>query len=243
MGILDQLRQEVNQKKSSEQLERGQKQQREQAYKEQILPKMQQIFKYMQELVEHLNYLELPVQVESYSSRFPRLGSMTQKDYIISTDAYGGLADINKLMQINLNFYCAGKGAFEYIVQGKAAVEKEIAYLHSKHLSAENQKIVGINNEEAARFQVQRLIPVRLRFEVDYDNSLIKVIINNYIDFLNYTESWQVADINEDFLDLVARFLLRKDSEFIKPEISDEQRDKLRRKLAAIKKAEDQRAS
>ncbi len=64
---------------------------------------------------------------------------------------------------------------------------------------------------------------------------LSKVIINNYRDFSIYTESWEAADIDADFLDLVARYLLRKDSEFVKPEMSDEHREALRKKLAAIK--------
>ncbi len=174
MGILDQLRKQAGQKKSSEQQQLDQKQQREQAYKQQILPKMQELFKYLQELVEHLNYLEIPVQVENYSARFPQLGVLAQKHYKISTDGYGGFADIAKLMQINVTFFCEGDGNLQYVVHGKSAIEKEIAYLHIKNLTAKSQKMPGINNEEAAKFLVKRLIPVRLRFEVDYDASLIK---------------------------------------------------------------------
>ncbi len=66
MGILDQLRKEADQKKSSEQQEIDQNKLCEQNYKAEILPKMQEIFSYMQELVKYLNYLEVPVQVEDY---------------------------------------------------------------------------------------------------------------------------------------------------------------------------------
>ncbi|NOR79627.1 MAG: hypothetical protein GQ529_02145 [Methyloprofundus sp.] len=238
MGVLEQLRKEADQKKSSEKLQLDEKLYREHAYKTQVLPKMQELFKYLKELVEHLNYLEVPVQVENYSLRFPNLGTLAQKDYKISSDGYGGFADINKLIQINVTFYCVGEGEFKYVVNGKAAIEKEIAYLHVKRLSARTQKMPGLNNEETAKFFVKRLIPVRLRLEVDYDNSLIKVIINNYSNFSTYTEPWQPADINDNFLDVLARYLLRKDSEFIKPEISDKHREELRKKLAQIKKTE-----
>ena len=240
MGVLDQLRKEADEKKSSERQEVDQKQQKKDAYKKQILPKMQELFKYLQELVDHLNYLDVPVQVENYSLRFPNLGTLAQKNYKISTDGYGGFADIDKLLHINVTFFCVGEGVFQYVVHGKASIEKEIAFLHIKHLSVKTQNMPGIDNEEATKFFVKRLIPVRLRFEVDYDASLIKVIINNYANFSIYTESWQAADINDGFLDVVARYLLRKDSEFIKPEISDAHREALRKKLAAIKKTEGQ---
>lgn len=235
MRILDQLREEAEQKKHSEQQEMDQKQEKKYVYSSHILPKMQKIFIYLQELVQHLNYLEIPVQVENYSSRFPKLGTLTQNNYKINTDGFGGFSDIEKLMHINVTFYVVGKGGFEYTVYGKSAIEKEIAFLHASRLSSETKKMPGIRNEEAAIFFIKRLIPVRLRFEVDYENSLIKVVINNHTDFSTYVESWRAEQIDSEFLDTVARYLLRKDLSFVKPEISDEHREVLRKRMAKIK--------
>ncbi len=243
MGVLDQLRKQADQKKSSEQQQINQQQQIEFIYKNQILPKMKEIFKYLQELVEHLNYLEVPVQVEDYSSRFPKLGTLSQKDYKISTDGYGGFADIEKIMHINVTFFCVGSGEFQYVVVGRTVIEQEIAFLHAKMLSVKTQKMPRVNtNEETAQFSLKRRIPVRLRFEVDMDNSRINVIINNHNNFSNYTESWRAEDIDDAFLDVVARYFLRKDTELIKSEISDEYREVLRKKLAKIKKHEGRRS-
>ncbi|OQK16903.1 hypothetical protein AU255_03090 [Methyloprofundus sedimenti] len=238
MSILDQLRKEADEKKNSEQQQVDLEQLQAQRYKTEILPKMQEIFKYMQELVKYLNYLDVPVQVKEYSSRYPQLGSLMQKDYRISTDSFGGLADIDKLKHINITFYCEGEGTFEYVVRSKTDIEKEIAFLHSKRLSNKTHRVPGHKNEDILKFLVLRKIPVRLRFEVDYEKSLIKVIINNYSQFSIYTESWQAEAIDHDFLDAVTRYLLRKDSEFIKPDITDEERNSLRKKLAKIKKTE-----
>jgi len=238
LSILDQLRKEADEKKTFEQQKLDLKQVQAQRYKIEILPKMQEIFKYMQELVKYLNYLEVPVQVIDYSSRYPQLGSLMQKDYRISTDGFGGLADIDKLKHINITFYCEGEGIFEYVVRSKADIENEIAFLHSKRLSNKTQRVSGHKDEEALKFVVLRKIPVRLRFEVDYEKSLIKVIINNYANFSIYIESWQPDAIDHDFLDLVTRYLLRKDSGFIKADITDEERKALCKKLARIKKTE-----
>lgn len=239
MGVLEQLRKEANQKKSTQKQELNQTQQCELNYKRLILPKMQEIFNYLQELVDHLNYLEVPVLVEEYTPRFPKMGVLAQKDYKISTDGFGGFADINKIMHINVTFNCVGEGEFHYLVSGKGAIEKEISFLHTKRLTVNVQKMPGkINKEETAKIFVKRSIPVRLRFAVDYENSAIHVVINNYSDFSLYTESWQAADMDADFLDVIARYLLRKDTEFIKPEISDEHREVLRKRLAKIRKSE-----
>jgi len=240
MGVLDQLRKEADQKKISEQQTVDQQAHRYKHYKTKILPKMQQVFKYLQELVAHLNYLEVPIQVESYSDRFPRLGTLMQKEYKINTDGYGGFSDFNKLVQINLTFYCIGKGELEYNVQTKSAIEQENAFLHAKRIPSKMHRLGGVGGEESARFVVTKKIPVRVRFEVDYEQSQIKVMVNNHTDFSVYAEVWQVEDIDDAFLDTLARYLLRKDSEFIRLDITDEYRDKLRNKLQSIKHNEEQ---
>ena len=66
-----------------------------------------------------------------------------QKDYRISTDGFGGLADIDKLKHINITFYCVGEGEFEYAVRGKADIENEIAFVHAKRLTTRTQRISG----------------------------------------------------------------------------------------------------
>jgi len=147
LSILDQLRKEADEKKTSDQQKVDLKQLQAQRYKIEILPKMQEIFKYMQELVKYLNYLEVPVQVKDYSSRYPQLGSLMQKDYRISTDGFGGLADIDKLKHINVTFYCEGEGTFDYVVRGKVDIENEIAFLHSRRLSNKTQRVPGHKNE------------------------------------------------------------------------------------------------
>ncbi len=240
MGVLDQLRKEVDQKKLSELQTVDQQALRSELYKTQVLPKMQQVFKYLQELVAHLNYLEVPIKVESYSDRFPRLGTLMQKEYKINTDGYGGFSDFNKLMQINVTFYCIGAGEFEYNVHTKLAIEQENAFLHAKRIPSKMHRLGGASAEESARFVVTRKIPVRVRFEVDYEQSQIKVMVNNHANFATYAEMWQPEDIDDAFLDTLARYLLRKDSEFISLDITDEYRDMLRNKLQSIKHNEEQ---
>jgi hypothetical protein len=239
MGVLEQLRQEANQKKSAEQQEVDLVQQREQLYQTQILPKMQEVLKYLQELVEHLNYLEVPIQVENYSAKYPKLGALAQKHYKINTDGYGGFVALDKLQHINMTFYCEGTGELQHMVHGKAAIEQEVAFLHNKRLTSKiNRTAKNINGEEAANFSILRKIPVRVRFVVDYEQSRIKLLINNYEDFSVFAKSYAAEDINSEFLDELARYLLRQDNNFIKLEITDEYRENLRKKLQTIKQVE-----
>jgi len=240
MGVLDQLRKQADQKKSSEKQEIDQSKKRDHTYKTEILPKMQEIFQYIQELVEHLNYLEVPIQIEHYSHRFPKLGMLSQKDYKLNTDGYAGFADIDKLMQINMTFYCVRSGSFHYTVKTKTAIEQEVAFFHAKRLKTKILRVPSTGGDEAAKFIVERIIPVRLRFEVDYDQSKIKVMINNHTNFSSYAESWTASQIDAKFLDTLARYILRQDNDFISLGMTNECREQLRKKLARIQKNEEQ---
>lgn len=96
----------------------------------------------------------------------------------------------------------------------------------------------SVHGDEFAQFSIVRKIPVRVRFVVDYEQSLIKLLINNYENFSAFSESYVAEAINTEFLDQLARYLLRQENTFIKVEMSDEYRDGLRKKLQTIKQAE-----
>ncbi len=239
MGVLEQLRQEAGQKKSSEQQGVDLGQQREQLYKTKILPKMQEVLKYLQELVEHLNYLEVPIQIENYTAKYSKLGVLAQKNYKINTDGYGGFTALDKLQHINVTFYCEGSGELQHVVHTKSAIEQEVAFLHNNRLTSKIHRTAkSVNGEEVANFSILRKIPVRVRFVVDYEQSRIKLLINNYEDFSVFAESYKAEELSTEFLDELARYLLRQDNNFIKAEITDEYRENLRKKLQAIKRAE-----
>ena len=106
MSVLDELRKKADEKKSAEQQEALANEQLEEIYQAKILPKMQFIFDSFQETIEYLNFLKEPVEVRNYCSKYPQFGNLFQSNYRINTDGRIGLADYNRLMQINIGFFC-----------------------------------------------------------------------------------------------------------------------------------------
>lgn len=227
MGILDQLRSEATSKQESEFSSSVEEQRLEYQYQTNILPKMQKTYHFLKEIVDHLNYLEKAVEVKDYSARYRQFGTLSQTNYKINTDGFSGVGDFNRIMQINVTFVCQGVGQFCYSLEGKAQIEQEVAFLHSKHIPFTWKR--GIDK---AAFTVARKIPVRFKFEVDFNFSKISLLINNHENFNIYSKTFEPQAINDGLLDEVVRFMLRQDSDFIRLEITSQDKQRIQKKVA-----------
>lgn len=230
MGILDQLRDEANLKQESEFAEIDEQQKLENEYQAHILPKMQKTFTFLKEIIEHLGYLDKAIEIEDYSHDYPQIGHLVQKEYSINTDGYGGFSSFDRIMQINVNFFCVGRGSFTYELEGKTRIEREVGFLHSKNVPFDWNQFVNSNGVEAARFTITRKIPVRFKFEVDFENSKIRLLINNHENFSVYKKTFEPSEVDEELLDEVIRFMLRKDSDFIRLDINNQDKERIQKK-------------
>lgn len=227
MGILEQLKQEAAEKQQKQQTQVNLQKHREDYYRESILPAMQKAFKFMKELVEYLNFLEHAIVVEQYSPKYPQFGQLKQQDYRIYTDNHGGFADFNRLMQISVRFFCVGSGEFSYNLESQNRIEREVAFLTSRHVHFDWKLLDGRSAMHCACFTITRKIPVRFKFAIDYEQSKIQLLINNHENFDVYKKAFTPDEVNDELLDEIARFMLRKDSDFIRLELSSGHRQQI----------------
>ena len=221
MSILDELRQKADQKKAEQLQEQSTQQNLEGIYKSALLPKMQYFYECLNETVKHLNFLEEPILIDNYSSRYPQFGELSQKNYKINTDGYSGLADYNRLMQINVIFFCEAEGSFTYSLQSKRLIESEVAFLHARRLAFtwKNQSVVA--SIESASFTIQRKVPVSFKIEIDYNSSKLKMTINNHENLEFFSKSYSPEQLDDDLLDALISYLMRRDNRLIRLAISD----------------------
>ncbi|MFK5987042.1 MAG: hypothetical protein QM479_16665 [Pseudomonadota bacterium] len=231
MGILDELRDEAERKKIVEQQQTISSEKLEEIYQQNLLPKMQKIFDFFKEIVNHLQYLQDPIKVENYSNKYAQLGDLIQQDYKLSTDQYGGMGHYNSLKTIYLRFYCIGEDIMEFDVKTQADIEHQINFLTSKKISFDWSRHYSSVESSSATFRVKRKIPVKINFTVNYEQSLIQLEIFNHHNFGHIKRSYKSDEINDDFLDQLAKFLLRKKNDFIEIEMSHEERELLRENL------------
>ncbi|ASF47155.1 hypothetical protein CEK71_14360 [Methylovulum psychrotolerans] len=220
MNILDELRQKAEEKKRALHEHKTQEAQHEKTYQKILLPKMQFLFDSFQELIEYLNFLEEPVLVPHYSPKYPHFGTLFQRNYKINTDGRMGMADYNRLMQINVRFLCEAEGSFSYTLNGKSLIDKEHAFLFDRGLRFQ-QKNRGM---DGALFIVERKIPVHFRIMVDYKKAVLKVGIFNHENFQVFQKTFMPEQLDDCFLDTLLGYFMRRDNRFIHPDISAQDR-------------------
>ena len=218
MSVLDELRKKADEKKAAEQRQAMHEDLLEQVYQIQILPKMQLIFDNFKETLDYLNFLEEPIKVSNYCEKFPQFGDLEHSNYRINTDGRIGLANYDRLMQINVSFLCEGKGDFSYRIESEPLIEKEVEYLQIKRLYFDWKHLTPVNGVAAAQFTVQRKIPIAFRVEVDYSHSKLKVSIKNHENLQSFSKNYTIDELDDKFVDRLLSYFLRKDREFVKTE-------------------------
>jgi hypothetical protein len=232
MSILDELRQKADEKKAEQLQQESIQQNLESAYQSVLLPKMQYFYDCLNEIVTHLNFLEEPILINNYSSRYPQFGELSQKNYKINTDGYSGLADYDRLMQINVTFFCEAEGDFTYALESKRLIEAEVAFLHVRRLAFTWKNQGNATANPSASFTLQRKIPVSFKIEIDYQRSMLKVTINNHENLEFFSKNFSPEQIDEELLDALVGYLMRRDNRLIRLAISDGHKTDIQHKLA-----------
>lgn len=221
MSILDELRQKADAKKKAQYQLEIRSTQLENTYQDVILPKMQFLFDNLSEMVKYLNFLEEPLPVRHYSPIYPQFGTLFQKNYKINTDGRMGMADYQRLMQINVSFTCEAENNFSYVVSPQAAIDKEYSFLFERGLQFQ-QKHLRVQDQ--ALFIVERKIPVRFQILVDYAASTLRVAIFNHENFQTFHKTVLAEQLDDQFLDAFLSYFMRRDKRFISPEITEEEK-------------------
>jgi len=231
MGILDELRDKSTKKQADDSAHINQEQLAAKNYKQDILPRMQLAFKYFKEITEHVNFLDQAIEVVNYSNKYQRLGKLKQVDYKINTDEYGGFVNHDEIMHINISFLCVGDGEISFKKEGKGLIESEVAFLHKKNIPFSWKYIDMVKGSSVARFNINKRIPVKFRFEVDYPKSKINLLINNHLNFDSYKQVFEPGEVNQELLDEIASYMLRKDYDFIRLRLSNKERKNVPQEL------------
>jgi hypothetical protein len=228
MSILDELKQKVEAKKQAQYEQSQLNEQLEHTYQQTLLPKLQFFYDCLHELVEYLNFLEEPVQVHHYSRRYPQFGTLSQKNYKINTDGIMGLADYNRLMQVNVSFNCEAEGGFSYALSSKPLADKEYKFLFDRGLRFQQKH----QHPDKAVFVVERKIPVRFQLRVDYPSSMLKVSIYNHESFRIFRKRFTPEQLDDEFLDAFLCYFMRRDDRFVRADISEGEKSALLNHIA-----------
>lgn len=236
MGLLDDLRNQAEGRRQQEEEQNAEQQRRDAIYRDEIHPRLARAYQYFHELVKHLNYVQPEILVDYPLYTHGGTVRLRQGDYAVVSDSS------DQLKQVVIGFRCTLTEPVQFEVSGKDAVLGQSDRLdrYPFHYQRHDQKDTSLELE-AARFTLEGPLPVKVGIEADVAQSVIRLTLRNFSDPGSSHYSLQPADLDEDFLERLGKFLLRQETVlFGSHEMPDEARQSLRRRIEEEKAQRDQ---
>ena len=239
MGILDNLKEQADQDIRKQVKQQSSTEKSQSFYEHAITPKMKEVYLYLKELTQNLNIIEQSIKVTHYAKVFPDMGELQQTSYKINTDGSGGVVNHDKIQEVHFSFRYKGTTAGEYVhhTDNKLASDRIIDFLTNHKIPYTRADNLSSRNNGALNFYIEKDFPVTFVFSSNPEQASINLLIQNHENFEKRKLIIKPDDINEAYLDKLARYILKKDTELLDIEIDDDVKNKIRQRIEAEKKA------
>ena len=226
MGILDDLKNQSQLQKAQEQQEQQRQAELVQYYQDEIQPKMLQLYSFINELVEHLNYLNKDTPVNYPVMPDGSLQVFNQSDYKVTIDSS------NEIKNINLRFFCSLEKPLRFEIENEERIERYAEVLNSYRVPFDRKDAKDNDyNLVKATFEVNGPVTTHIIFKGDIENSQIEMLLTNMEKPGTQKHILKARHITETFIDGLGKYILRENPEFLKLEIDDEDKEKIRQRV------------
>jgi hypothetical protein len=232
VGLLDDLKKEVEDKEEEARQQDAALKAQQEFYATQLRPAMQRAHTYFAELVETLNTLDREVKVP-YALAPPKERPLELKhgQYVFRSDDY------ENPYKLFITCDCAFEQSMEYVVDTNSAVASYAALLEEHKIPHDTKNRLDESHAiVSATFTVDGPLKVQMRLLASEEDQCI------YIDLLNLDVlpvkryKFTPQQIDDALLDRLARLLVREESRLIEVKVSEQTRAELQRKLAEEKR-------
>jgi hypothetical protein len=228
--LLDELKRKAQEVREADS-ENAERLRLEALYGERFKQPMLSILHYLSELIEQLKILDYEVR---HDYALPGLGLVTglrHNNYVVNADS----SDNPRV--IRLRFSCEADSEKEYAVLPKPKADETRAFLESQKMRYSEwpvrdheQRIIGLN------FQLKTEVKASYLFKVDLEVGSIKLIIANFNGFNIDKSMVQPEIVNDNWLDNLGNFLLRKRADLYDLEIDESHKAAIRKRLQMDKR-------
>lgn len=227
MSLLDDLKKEAQRLQESNEADQVALR-REAVYRDRLKPAMLSLLHYLSELTDQLKLLNLEVRQDYELPGIGLVRGLRQGGYVVNADS------TENTHAIRLRFSCVADHEQEYAVKPKSAADETRAFLESQTMRYAEwpirdplQGVVGLN------FQLTVKVDVNFIFKADPDQGAIQLLISNFEGFKPERSVVQPERITESWLDNLGNYLLRRRENLYELEISDADKEEIRRKVEA----------
>ena len=207
MSILDDIQQQADNKRQQQDNEKKFAAQLEQTYIQHINPRLNQVFSYFNELINNLNYIDEPVVCSYEIPGAGQVNNFEHTNYRISADSS------DRLTEITINFLCLRNKPIDFLIESETDANKVRDDLSRLNVGFKHRpEYVRGGKHAATLFTLTGQIPVQLRLFLEPSSINIVLEAINLPRLGIYSEVYKPHELTDEFMDNLARFMLRKDS-------------------------------
>ncbi|UCD30834.1 MAG: hypothetical protein JSV38_08365 [Desulfobacterales bacterium] len=227
MGLLDELKNQAEEEKATEEEMASRQAEGEQFYEEELQPRLLKTFEFFNQLTQHLAALKTETIVD-----YPLLpGGGT---VALRQGGYKVLIDSSKApKKIDFMLECTFDKPVEFEIESGMAVQGQIDLYERYGMCYQREEKKGPGGQiVSAKFVLDGSLPLKATIEADVDAGDIKLTIRNFSQpgYIKYP--LKVDQFNDAFLDQLGGFIIRKEASlFGSQELSEEAKQKLRQKI------------
>jgi len=226
MGFLDELKKKTEQQLILEQAARQRAEKLEEDYRVRLLPAMEKTYTYLHEMCQHLNYINTDTLVSYELAGIGELEHLRQEEYKLKADSR------DNMQEIILSFDCQGENDISVTIENRQELEKLEQYLFSHHLRFQLKTFKDDKGRiNGGKFIIQKHVPVAIKFKLDVEKSAIDFILVNLEQLGRKEVQFSPESISEEFLDKLAKYIVRESDSLFKLDISETERKRIRAKL------------
>ena len=226
MGVLDDLRKQSAKQRESEDANRQREQEREEFYVQEIRPRLEQVYTYLNELAEQLNYVKPDLKFTYTLPGGVKLESLKQDEYGIEADSR------DNMKKITFKCYCHTDGEVIFRVEGKKTMDKLNEFMHQCRLRYKTSQIKDEKqNVIEAEITIENVVPIIFQFVADIENGNIILWIRNFEKLGIRKIMLLPRQANEGMLDDLGKYIVREVDRFMQLDIDEESKKELQKKL------------
>ena len=228
MGILDDLKNQADIQKAGEASEAQRQAELLKYYQEHLHPKMLQIYTFLNEFIEHLNYIKAETDVNYPVKSDGSMQLFKQSDYKVTIDS------ATEIKEINLRFYCKLEEPVVIELENSERIQRFADVLHSYRIDFDRTDNKDSNYELiSAKFKVNGPVPVNVILHGDVETSSIHLLLNNFEKPGASKHTYKERHITDEFIDGLGKFILRQNPMFLKLDIEDGHKEQIRQNIQA----------
>lgn len=226
MGVLDDLRRQSAEQRAREDAARQREQEQQVFYQQEIRPRLEQVYTYLNELTEQLNYIKPDIKFSYNLPGGVQFNSLKQENYNMEADSR------DNMKQVALRFYCQAGGATTFRVEGKKTYDKLNEFMHQCRLRYKTSQIKDeMHGVIAVEITTENIIPIDFQFKADIENGCIILWIRNFEKLGIRKILLLPRQINDDMLDDLGKYIVREVDRFMQLDIDEQSRKELQEKL------------